>query len=84
MTFTIIWSSQTKRILESLEREVASRISKKLESICEDPYRFLTKLINEKAWKLRVGDYRIIIDIDNEKSILYILDIGHRSSIYKR
>ena len=33
-------------------------------------------------WRYRVGDYRILADIQDDKIVILILDIGHRSKIY--
>jgi len=35
------------------------------------------------SWRYRIGDYRIIANIDDKEKIILILDIGHRSNIYK-
>lgn len=34
-------------------------------------------------WKLRVGDYRVIIDLDHGGLVVIALDVGHRSRVYK-
>lgn len=36
-----------------------------------------------EAWRYRVGEYRLIAHINDEKSIILLLDIGHRKDIYK-
>jgi mRNA interferase RelE/StbE len=35
------------------------------------------------AWRYRIGDYRLIADIDDENIIILILEIGHRRDIYR-
>jgi len=66
-----------------LERETAIRIIKKVEQIKNNPYQFLKKLKGDKASRLRVGDYLVILDLDHEKNILNVLKVGHRKNIYK-
>ena len=39
------------------------------------------KLIGREGWRIRVGDYRVIYEIDDEKKELTILHIGHRKDI---
>ncbi|WP_313636062.1 type II toxin-antitoxin system RelE/ParE family toxin, partial [Exiguobacterium sp.] len=34
-------------------------------------------------WRYRIGDYRLIADIQDEKVVILILEIGHRRDIYK-
>ena len=37
----------------------------------------------ETAYKLRIGDYRVIIDLEKDKLIVLIIKIGHRKNVYK-
>jgi mRNA interferase RelE/StbE len=37
----------------------------------------------EEAWRVRSGNYRIIYEIDDSKSVVTVLDIGHRREIYR-
>ena len=41
------------------------------------------KLKGEKLYRLRVGNYRVIYDIQDEKLLVFIVKLGHRSDIYK-
>jgi mRNA interferase RelE/StbE len=36
------------------------------------------------TFPIRVGDYRIIVSIERNKMIVFVIDIGHRSRIYKK
>jgi len=76
-----------KRALESLnkfEKFIKERIWNKLQLCKENPFRFLEPLVEIQGFKLRIGDYRVIIDVDNKERILKILKIGHRKNIYER
>jgi mRNA interferase RelE/StbE len=42
----------------------------------------VTKLVGDPGYKLRVSDYRIIMDIDNKIIRILILNVGHRKNIY--
>ena len=59
------------------------RIARKLEAVSADPKRFLSRLSSVEAYKLRVGDYRVIIDADWEDHRLIVLTLGHRSTVYR-
>ena len=50
----------------------------------EDPRRYGAPLRRELAnrWKYRVGPYRLICDIQNEKVLVLVLLVGHRNKIY--
>ena len=44
----------------------------------------IKKLVGQPLYRLRVGDYRVIFDVQKEKLIILILTVGHRSKIYDR
>ncbi|MEY2857269.1 MAG: hypothetical protein RLZZ74_1581 [Cyanobacteriota bacterium] len=41
------------------------------------------KLKGRPAWRIRVGDYRIIYEISDQKLIIVVVDVGHRRDIYR-
>jgi mRNA interferase RelE/StbE len=69
--------------LDKLEKEAKERIWKKLQKCKENPFRFLEHLEDIDGYKLRIGDYRLIIDVDQKDKILNILKAGHRKNIYE-
>jgi len=69
--------------LNKLEKDIKERIWNKLQQCKENPFHFLEHLEDIEGYKLRVGDYRIIIDVDKTNQILHILKIGHRKNIYE-
>ena len=68
--------------LNKLERENKKRIWNKLQECKIDPFRYLKHLENMEGYKLRVGDYRIIIDVEDSIKILNVVKIGNRKNIY--
>ena len=60
-------------------------INKNLEN-CENPF-FTGKVLKGNLinfWRYRVGDYRIIANIEDEKLIILLVKIGHRRDVYKK
>ncbi len=84
MAFEIIWSDLAIRQLRKLERTVARRIFDKVGELSENPHRFVQKLVNSPYYRLRVGDYRVILDIQGDLLRILVLKVGHRESIYER
>ncbi len=66
-----------------LDRPVREHIAKKLHDVAGDPRRHLTRLASVDAYRLRVGDYRVIVDVDWEREIVHVLTLGHRSTVYR-
>lgn len=72
-------AAMTLRKLDTEERE---RIIKKIHSIREDPFAHLKKLTGNHFWRLRIGDYRAIIDVVIKGKTIYVLKIDKRERVY--
>ena len=81
--YQIIFTANAESQLKKLEKSVQERIIIVLERIRIRPEHFIERLVGEPGFKLRVGDYRIILDVDQDKLIILVLKIGHRKNIYK-
>lgn len=81
--YKVILTQRALKDLENIDKEMQKRIATKLKEYCEEPLRYARKLISPQigTYRFRVGDYRVIFDIDRENIV--ILRIGHRKSIYK-
>ena len=84
MDYRIIWSIQASKQMERLDRSVAKRIHEKVGQLYQNPERYVEKLVRYPYYRLRVGDYRVILDIQNEMVRILILKVGHRSNVYER
>lgn len=84
MGYEVKVSKEARAALASFETEVRIRILRKLESIRFSPYSFLEKYIDSSLWKLRVGDYRVIIEIDEKNKSINAVTAGHRKNLYKK
>jgi len=82
--YSIIFSPTAKRQLERLERLMQLRIISALERIRIRPDKYVKRLVGYRAYRLRVGDYRMIMDIEKDRIVILILKIAHRKRIYKR
>ena len=82
--YEIIFSQKAKKQLFKLEKNTQERIITTLERIRIRPEDFVTKLIGDPGYKFRVGDYRLIMDIDNNNLLILVIKVGHRKDIYKR
>jgi len=83
MTYEIIFSDKALKQLKKMEKNVQRRIIAVLERIRIRPEAHVTKLIGDPGYKLRVGDYRVLVDINNKKLQILILKVGHRKNVYR-
>ncbi|MBU4308649.1 MAG: type II toxin-antitoxin system RelE/ParE family toxin [Nanoarchaeota archaeon] len=82
--YEIRFDKRALNFLNKLEFQIKQRIWNKLQECKQEPFRYLKHLEQIKAYKLRVGDYRIIIDIQEEIKVLYVEKIGHRKNVYEK
>jgi mRNA interferase RelE/StbE len=82
--YEIIFSNKAKEQLLKLEKSIQGRIISTLERIRIRPESYVTKLIGDPGYKLRIGDYRVIMDIENHNLLILVIKVGHRRDIYKR
>ncbi len=84
MTYEVIFSNKALKQLKKMERGVQERVVAVLERIRTRPEAHVIKLVGDPGYKLRVGDYRVIVDIDIKELRILVLKVGHRKTIYKR
>ncbi|MFC1733946.1 type II toxin-antitoxin system RelE/ParE family toxin [candidate division KSB1 bacterium] len=77
----IIFGKEASHFLEKLPKDISRRIYNKIMSTENNPFHFFERLEGNKFYKLRVGDYRVIADIDKQINIRFI---GHRKNIYEK
>ena len=87
MSYHVVYTKKAEKSLRKLSKQtqtlIYSWIGKNLEG-CEDPRRHGKGLTANRSgqWRYRVGDLRIIAEIQDDKIIILVLNIGHRSEIY--
>ncbi len=64
MNYSIEWNPKALKFLNKLPKEIALRVWNKVDMLKENPFRFLEHYEGDDVYKLRIGDYRALIDID--------------------
>ena len=82
MTYQVIWSEGAARELTKLDRSVARRILEHVEGLRADPKRGLRRLVGVPYYRLRVGDYRVIVELLEDRLLILVLKVGHRRTLY--
>ncbi|HEV2316990.1 MAG TPA: type II toxin-antitoxin system RelE/ParE family toxin [Thermoplasmata archaeon] len=82
MPFEIIWSDSAIRQLRKLDRGIARRIFDKVGQLSENPLRWVRRMSGVSAYRLRVGDYRVLLDINEGELRVLVVEVGHRGSVY--
>ena len=84
MKYEVRWTENSLKQLGKLDKSVAKRIVDKVEFISEDPFTHVQRLRGLGLYRLRVGDYRVIMSIERGKMVVFVLEVGHRSVIYRK
>jgi len=87
MTWDIKWSPTAQKQLQKITKSnttIAQQIVKRLEEIADNPFDLTDKLHGTDLRKLRVGSYRVIMSLEKQKIIIFIVEVGYRSKIYKK
>ena len=88
MSYHVEFSERARKDLKKLDRYTAAMllgwIRKNLEG-CEDPRQHGKGLTANRSgqWRYRIGDYRLLAEIREEKVVILVLQVGHRSDIYR-
>ncbi len=77
--YALVYTKEFLKQLKKLDKNIQRRIILSLERI--RPHARVKKLVGNPYFRLRVGNYRIIIDILQNQLIIYILEVGHRKRL---
>ncbi len=88
MAWTIEWDERAFKEFKRLDRkaqEIIRRYLKERIAVDDDPRRFGAPLSHDLAgfWKYRIGDYRVIRHIEEDKLVVFIVRARHRKHAYK-
>ncbi|HPJ56773.1 MAG TPA: type II toxin-antitoxin system RelE/ParE family toxin [Kiritimatiellia bacterium] len=84
-TFRIEWKSSAIRELRRLDRSIVPKVLAAVESLASSPYPVGSRKLTgvENAFRIRIGDYRIIYEIHAGRLVLVIVRVRHRKDAYR-
>ena len=88
MRYNVVFTDKAKKQLKKIDKHIASLIigwlEKNIEG-CENPRIHGKGLVENKSgqWRYRIGDYRVLCEINNQEIIVLVLEVGHRREIEK-
>ncbi len=84
MAWKIFWSKTAEKQLNGINKKDAQKIVTALEEIVDEPFKHVEKLRGFDLHKIRVGIYRVIISLEQRKMVIFVVETGHRSTIYRK
>jgi len=83
--YDVLFTRSARKELERFPPRIAGKVLRRIEALGEDPRptgcRKLTGA--DDLWRIRIGDYRVLYEIRDEKLLVDILAIRHRSEAYR-
>lgn len=85
-SYEIQWKGSAERDLRKIDPQQVSRIIKAIESLVDNPFPpQCHKLLGvERFYRIRVGDYRVIYQVDTKTKVVIIYHIRHRREAYRK
>lgn len=84
MKFQVILPKSVQKELNRLPDDIAKRILTRLTELETDPRPpDVKKLKGRSAWRIRIGDYRVIYEIHDRILQVIVITIGHRREVYR-
>ena len=84
MPWEIIWSEKSVKQLKKMDVKNAQKIFDAVLDCIINPFQNVTRLTNSSFYRLRVGDYRVILDLQQSKMIIFVVEMDHIGQIYKK
>ena len=82
--YTIVIPRTIQKAIIKLGAINGRRVLAAIRSLADDPRPHeCKKLANREAWRIRVGDYRVIYEIDDQTLTVLIVEAGHRREAYR-
>ena len=84
MAHRIEYTAAAAKVLQGLDRTLQRRVLARIEALQENPRpATAVKLTGHDAYRIRIGDYRVIYAIADERLVVLVVEIGHRREIYR-
>lgn len=85
MTYRIEFTRAALRQLSTLQRRDSARVLAAIEVLATDPRpQGVKKLVGEdNAWRIRIGDHRVIYEVHDGRLLVVVFRVGHRRDVYE-
>jgi len=84
--YKIVFTKQAVKSLQRIPRNITDLIREKLAQLAADPFAKhlnITKLQNRPGYRLRVGDWRVIYEVQKEQLVIMVLKVALRGEVYR-
>jgi mRNA interferase RelE/StbE len=84
VTYSVQFVPSARRAIDSIPKQDRIRIAQKIDALASNPFPpGSKKLADVEAYRIRVGNYRVIYEVARKKLIILALRIAHRKDVYR-
>ena len=85
-SYRVRWKKSAQKELKKLNKEIILRVLELVENLAHDPYPDGCRKLrgSQHIYRFRIGDYRVVYDVQSDILTIEIIRIGHRKEIYRR
>jgi mRNA interferase RelE/StbE len=85
LKYSIEITRRAQKALSKIAQSDQSKIISAIQSLADEPYpKSSKKLSGRDAWRIRIGNYRVIYEVDHGVLSILVVLIGHRKDIYRK
>ena len=84
--YSVTFTKQAVRTLRRMPKNIANLIREKIDTIALEPYaphNNVTKLVGRPGYRLRIGDWRVIYELQDAQLVMLVIKIGPRGEVYE-
>ncbi len=84
-SYKVEWKNSAYKELQKLPRPMIKRVVEAVDDLAVNPYPSgIKKLIgSDHSYRIRVGDYRIVYEVVEDKLIIHVIRVRHRKDVYR-
>jgi mRNA interferase RelE/StbE len=86
VSYTVLIMPAARKALADLPKHDQIRVDQRIRSLADNPRppgAIPFKGANRSLWRLRVGDYRVLYRIEDDRLVVIVIDIGNRRDVYR-
>lgn len=84
-SYKVEWKSSAERDLRGIDRQYISKIIEDVDALADNPFPPQSRKLQgvESSYRLRIGDYRVIYQVDTVRKFIIIFHVRHRKDAYR-
>jgi mRNA interferase RelE/StbE len=84
LSYAVLIERRAQRALSRITQQDQDRIAAAIRGLADEPRPHgVKKLTGREAWRIRVGDYRVLYEIHDDRLVVLVVEIGHRRQVYR-